>query len=198
MAKQKTVANPPKRLPTKALPTPKKRPTKVVPSARKLPTKADDIGAIDARFLPMLWIYKCNIEAAANGDWNYFFEAEKQGDGLWGGTWCINNNASLKYLREEVQVGHLVLAWQSDRPAAMGLCRMADLPEDGYDISIVLETLMVFQKPINLLKYKRTYPALKNGTGFQQGNAGTLFPTTPEEAKVIFQLCRVPVSLLNG
>lgn len=175
-------------------------PSKVLPKAKpplKLPTKANEVAALDLRFIPPLWIYKCNIESLQNGDWKVFFEREREGDGEWGGTWCIESKTSLKFLREEIQVRDLMLAWQSDRREAVGLCRVADLPDDGGEISIVLKTVMQFANPVKLLPYKKIHDAIKHGKGFQPGG-GTLFATTSPEAKVILRLCGVPASLLWG
>ena len=176
-----------KNLSPKALPQAKKLPTKFIPKE----TDEFELGP-----LPVLWIYKCNIASPHNGDWTYFFE-ELGGCSEWGGTWSIDSNASLQFLREEIQVRDLMLAWQSDRQAAVGLCRVTGLPFDGYETSIFLETLMRFARPIKLLKLKKQYDALAKGRGFQPGG-GTLFATTSAEAKAIFRLCGVPATLLKA
>lgn len=137
-----------------------------------------------------LWVYKCNAKADAQGDWNYFFD-EMDGQGEWGGTWCINNHASRKIIRERLQVGDLVLAWQTDKQAAYGLCRVAALEDHGEETGIVLETVMRFAQPVKLLGWKERSPALENGKAFRQGNAGTIFETTPAEAAEILRICGV-------
>lgn len=125
---------------------------------------------------PTLWVYKCNTnDAHASGDWQVFF---REGSGEWGGSWCIRNHYSLQLLREEIKVGHLVLAWQTDRRAAVGLCRVSELPDDGDHIAICLETVRRFRRPIKLLELKKQYPELANGNAFKQGKLGTLFDTT--------------------
>lgn len=211
MATKKPEATP-KRLPPRTAPTARKLPIKPVakkvklpsrplPMVKKLPIKkVDEIADLDASSLPTLWIYKCNIKSEHRGDWAVFFGAGRRGNGEWGGTWSTDSNASRKRLFEDVQVNDLMLAWQSDRQEAVGLCRVADLPYDhDYhgEISTILETRMVFTKPIKLLKLKKVYPALKYGTGFQPGG-GTIFATTSEEAKLVYQLCGVPASLLTS
>ena len=119
------------------------------------------------------------------------------GEGEWGGTWCINNRASRKIIRERLKVGDLVLAWQSDKQAALGLCRVSELADDGQDIGIVLETVMRFEQPVKLLEWKDHSPALANGKAFRQGNAGTIFETTPAESAEILRICEVGPDILS-
>ena len=138
---------------------------------------------------PKLWIYKCNAnDVQSAGDWNVFFE-DLGGAGQWGGTWCINNGYSRQILLEQMDFDDLVLAWQTDQRAAIGLCRVTDLPNDGEHIAIHLETVKRFREPIRLLALKKQFPALANGIGFKQGKLGTLFDTTADEAKIILKLC---------
>lgn len=146
-----------------------------------------------------LWVYKCNATSSAQGDWDYFFdEVGGQGEGEWGGTWCINNHASRKIIRERLQVGDLVLAWQTDKQAAHGLCRVAALEDDGQEIAIILASVMRFAQPVKLLEWKERSPALANGKAFRKGNAGTIFETTPAEAAEILRICEVDLAVLQG
>lgn len=145
---------------------------------------------------PPLWVYKCNAKADAQGDWDYFFD-EMDGQGEWGGTWCINNHASRKIIREQLQVGDLMLAWQTDKQAAYGLCQVAALEDDGQEIAIILKPVMRFAQPVKLLEWKERSPALANGKAFRQGNAGTIFGTTPAEAAEILRICGVDLAVLQ-
>lgn len=143
--------------------------------------------------MPNLWIYKCNANDEGNhGDWTEFF-SNRGGQGRWGGGWCIKNPGSRKILFEELQIGDFILAWQTDERAAMGLCRVTDLPGEGDDMEIKLETVKRFRPPVRLLSWKRNSSALANGKGFIQGKLGTLFETTEEEASEIMRICNVPV-----
>lgn len=145
-----------------------------------------------------LWVYKCNATSSAQGDWDSFFD-DLGGDreGQWGGTWCINNHASRKIIRERLQVGDLVLAWQTDKQAAYGLCRVAALDDDGQEIAIILAPVMRFAQPVKLLEWKERKPALANGKAFRKGNAGTIFETTPAEAAEILRICEVDLAVLQ-
>lgn len=143
-----------------------------------------------------LWVYKCNATSSAEGEWDYFFD-DVGGEGEWGGTWCINNHASRKIIRERLQVGDLVLAWQTDKQAAYGLCRVAALEDHGDDTGIILETLMRFAQPVKLLEWKERSPALADGKAFRKGNAGTIFETTPAEATEILRICEVDLAVLR-
>jgi serine/threonine protein kinase len=108
-----------------------------------------------------LWVYKCRSTSdAAEGDWNYFFE-EMDGRGEWGGTWVTRSASSLKSIREKLQVGDLVLAWQTDKRWALGLCRVIALPRDGDEVAIELEAVTRFAQPVKLLDYRDEMPAVR-------------------------------------
>ena len=142
-----------------------------------------------------LWVYKCNRSAESQGDWDEFFDCIVCG--IWGGTWATTNSSSLKIIREEMQVGDLVLAWQSDKRLAIGLCRVKDLTEDGEKTHIVLDTIERFTIPVNLLKFKKGNRALMSGKAFRQGQMGTIFETTPDEAKEILRICGVKTLVIQ-
>ena len=101
--------------------------------------------------MPKMWIYKCNTNDEGNhGDWTEFFSS-RRGRGGWGGGWCIRNAGSRIILFEEMQIGDLILAWQTDARAAMGLCRVIDLPGEGDEREIQMETIKRFNPPVRLL-----------------------------------------------
>lgn len=136
-----------------------------------------------------LWVYKCNINDDYNqGDWEEFFD-QRGGKGEWGGTSCIRNPSSVRLIREELKKHDLVLAWQTNRHAAIGLCRVVALKPRGDEIALVLASVSRFAKPIKLLKFKSSNPAPRRGSAFVQGRQGTLFETTHDEAQEILRLC---------
>ena len=136
-----------------------------------------------------LYVYKCNSNDEDNqGDWNHFFDRQK-GRGRWGGTWCIRNPCSAKILRERLQVGDYILAWQTNERAAYGICLVERLPVKGNEITIHLKLIERFDPPVRLLSHKKTVPALANGSAFVQGKLGTLFDTASDEAASILELC---------
>ena len=138
-----------------------------------------------------LWVYKCNATDPNNegqGDWDYFFK-KMRGRGRWGGTDCIFNPSSRQILLEEMKKGDLVLAWQTDRRVAIGLCVVDLLQIMGGEANIHLKKLMVFPGSVAILGHKKSSRALAEGKAFVQGKLGTLFETTPEEAQEIARLC---------
>ncbi len=144
---------------------------------------------------PPLWVYKCNSFSAAGGHWDHFFD--HIGNGRWGGTHCIKNRASVKIIHERLQVGDLVLAWQTNERAALGLCRVSDLRWNGADIEIFLQVVQRFPSPVPLLRWKKKSPALEKGKAFQPANVGTLFETTAAEAREILRICNVPLHVAH-
>jgi predicted RNA-binding protein with PUA-like domain len=137
--------------------------------------------------MPKLWVYKCNSGSSAQGDWERFFE--DGGAGEWGGTEYIRNASSTHIVREELSPGDLVLAWQSDRQSALGLCRVTKLKHEQNEVWIILDTVCRFDNPVKLLSFKKQSRALRNGLAFVQGRQETIYPTTPEEANEILRLC---------
>ncbi len=137
-----------------------------------------------------LWVYKCNSQSAVGGHWKDFFSRSEPGP--WGGTHCINSAASRKIIRKHLQVGDYILAWQTDEKVAWGLCRVVELRREGTDIRILLQAVQRFPSPIPLLDWKKKSPALAAGIAFQPAKVGTLFATTPEEAREIRRICCVP------
>src|SRR6266545_5406345 len=112
-----------------------------------------------------LWVYKCNARnpprRVVSGDWEDFFAGGTQ---EWGSTQTIGSAVSLRILREEMSVGDLVLAVQTDRRAAVGLCRVAELidyADDGrMERDLILEPVQLFERPVRLHELKKTRPAL--------------------------------------
>lgn len=143
-----------------------------------------------------LWVYKCNSKdlphQASYGNWDDFFD--DPGDGSWGGTWGIKNAASVKFLREEIGRDDLVLAYQTDRRKAVGLCRVKKLVKHGEgEVDIYLTPVKRLVPPVDILKLKRRVAAIANGRAFQQGCIQTIFKTTAKEAAAILHACGMTV-----
>jgi hypothetical protein len=165
-------------------------------SAKRLPQRIVEIShdarsnSANPRPIPPLYVFKCNVKDPSAGDWSYFFDKMK-GRGRWGGTWCIKNSASRNILLNRLRVGDLILAWQSDKQVACGLCRVSKLKTNRKDTSVFLATISRFDPPVRLLAFKAVYPGLANGKAFQQGRMGTLFDTTRAEAQAILAGCGI-------
>jgi hypothetical protein len=107
----------------------------------------------------------------------------------------MRSRESLDILWNKMASGDLVLAWQTDRRAAVGLCRVSRF-DDWTDRSgteqreMILELLgEPFSPPIPLLDLRKTDPAVARVRAFEQGFAGTLYETTPREAQVLLRTC---------
>ena len=141
-----------------------------------------------ARVLPPLWVYKNNAQQL--GNWEYFFDGPQPDD--WGGSETIHNHESLDILWNRMARGDQVLAWQTDRRAALGLCRVVDLDDKSVlgERRIILEGSR-FQTPVRLLDMRKADPtgALARVRAFAQGHVGSLYETTSSEARVLLRAC---------
>ena len=104
---------------------------------------------------------------------------------------------SLGILRTRMQVGDLILCWQTDRKVAVGLCRVFELPkcidQDGtVQVEMVLKLIgQPFDPTVPLLTIKKTDPRIEAVRAFQPGFAATLYETTPQEATDLLKVCGV-------
>jgi hypothetical protein len=152
-----------------------------------------------------LWVYKCNNRQHEHqiswGDWRDFFRLAKGRPLDWGGTGYIGSGSSLRIIRHEMQPGDLVLAWQTDRREAVGLCRVHDLrPSEGDDEiewEIILEPVEEFDPPVKLAAMKKRDPALAAVKAVRAGLIATLYGTTYVEARVLLDRCGVDPIVLE-
>ena len=97
-----------------------------------------------------------------------------------------------------------MLAIQTDRRAAMGLCRVAEFDDyrgaDGrWERDVILESLRRFHPPVRLYELKKAQRALTQVKALQQGPVQTLYATTPREARILLEACGVePGMLIRG
>ena len=87
--------------------------------------------------------------------------------------------------------GDLILAWQSDLAAAVGLCEVVGWEKSsGEGTDLVLRPIEVFTRPVRLHDLKKTtHPELKTVASLKQGNAATIYPTTAKEARTLLAAC---------
>lgn len=145
-----------------------------------------------------LWVYKCNARVRSNtiasGDWDDFFaEFNQTGKPVeWGGSATMRSPASLKFLWERMKPGDLVLAWQTDRRAAVGLCRVSSLRDsvsrDGNQREMLLSLIgEPFSPPVPLLDLRRRDRDLARVRAFRKGQVQTLYETSTDEARVLLR-----------
>lgn len=139
--------------------------------------------------LKELWVYKCNTNSPQQGDWNYFFSGYKGG---WGSKGDFGGRSRRMFL-EEITPGDLVLAYQTDDEAAIGLCRVERFSsQGGQREKVFLKPLKRFRNPIKLHELKKKSPALARVRALRNGSAqGALHATTPEEALELLDACGV-------
>ncbi|HSH59559.1 MAG TPA: DUF3883 domain-containing protein [Acidimicrobiales bacterium] len=147
--------------------------------------------------LPPLWVYKCNANdhspQISRGDWLEFYT--KYDGGEWGGSTTMASHASLDILWNRMRPGDLVLAWQTDRRHAVGLCTVNRLDDwtdsDGEaQRDMILESHgEVFSPPVPLLDLRKTDHQLASVRCFRQGQVSTLYETSAGEARILLKAC---------
>lgn len=138
-----------------------------------------------------LWVYKCNAEKGPHqsswGDWNDFFSNPR--DGRWGGSWGIKNPISLDILWHRMKPGDLVLAYQTDKQAAIGLCRLERFIDQYGEREMVLKPMERFARSVKLHALKKTNPALAQVRALRRGIIQTLYETSRGEARALLVAC---------
>ncbi len=154
--------------------------------------------------LPPLWVYKCNANdrnpRIARGDWLEFFTIYDGGE--WGGSTTMASHTSLDILWNRMSPGDLVLAWQTNRRRAVGLCtveRFDDwVDDDGREQrDMILQSVgEPFSPPVPLLDLRRTNPQLASVRCFQQGKVSTLYETSASEERMLLRACGISLTAL--
>jgi hypothetical protein len=135
-----------------------------------------------------LWVYKCNVlnlpHQGGWGDWAEVFN--QQGPVPWGGSETMRSTSSLHILWEEMAPGDVVLAYQTDQQAAVGLCVVEDLVDyvddlDAPQREMILRPIERFPQPVKIHQLKRGDPVLEGAAALRSGFPQTLYRTTPEE-----------------
>jgi hypothetical protein len=148
-----------------------------------------------------LWVYKCrnnkNTRFSAYGNWDEVF-AQPWTPKPWGGAWATERSGGKEIFDNEIQVGDLVLAWQSGK-GAVGLCEVTGRTRSKqHGTDIVLVAIEQFPKPVNLHETKRsTMPELAAVPALKQGNAGTIYRTTAREARLLLKACGAKTRLVR-
>jgi predicted RNA-binding protein with PUA-like domain len=160
-----------------------------------------------------LYVYKCrnnpNTEYSAFGNWEDVFAVSEPT--RWGGSWATENAMSIRIFEEELKATDLVLAWQTDKKAAIGVAEVVgfedvdeevtfvDEREDGSVVEteevmsfqhVLLQARERFPQPVRLHDLKKTtFPELTNVSALKQGNVATVYRTTPWEAHMLLKAC---------
>jgi hypothetical protein len=143
-----------------------------------------------------LWVYKCNAlnlpHQVAWGDWEEVFSQPHARE--WGGSETMRSPSSLHILWEEMAPGDVILAYQTDQQAAVGLCVVEDLVDyiddlDAPQREMILRPIERFLQPVKLHQRKHADPVLARATALRPGFPQTLYPTTAEEATALLAAC---------
>jgi hypothetical protein len=143
-----------------------------------------------------LWVYKCNAlnlpHQVAWGDWDEVFSGKRNTE--WGGSQTMRSTASLHILWEEMTPGDVILAYQTDLQAAVGLCQLTDLvdyvDQDGEpQREMWLRPIERFPQPVKIHQLKGADPVLAGARALRSGWPQTLYATTPQEAAALLAAC---------
>ena len=139
-----------------------------------------------------VWLVKCK---GGRGGWHWhsYFDNEA-GDWsrseAWGNRNWIRSTSSMKRIREEVAKGDLVVCYQVEERAILGLTQMAacgtdDPPGSGYYNTITLVSAskaLKLNRPLTVFELRATGCDPKS---FRPGSLGTVFPISDSELKGI-------------
>ena len=147
-----------------------------------------------------LWVYKCKNDPGtqnlAYGNWSTVFKRPWKNT-PWGGAWVTGKPDGKIIFDDDIQKGDLVVAWQTDKGHAVGLCEVVGWKAskvDGRDL--VLLPVEEFDPPVRLHDLKRTtHPKLATVSALKPGNVATIYRTSRSEARLILQACRASTPL---
>ncbi len=140
-----------------------------------------------------LFVYKCRNDPetrfSAYGDWeSMVFEPNQTTP--WGGSWATNRASSKRLFEEEIKKGDLILAWQTNKKSAIGVCEVTGLKKTSRGQELVIRPIERFPSPVRLHELKKTtFPELQNIAALKQGNVATLYETSREEAWQLLKAC---------
>ena len=137
-----------------------------------------------------LFVYKCRNDPetrfSAYGDWeSMVFEPNETT--RWGGSWATNKK---RLFEEEIKRGDLILAWQTDKSGAIGVCEVESIEDSPRGNELVIRPVEHFSSPVRLHELKKTtFLELQNISALKQGHVATLYETTRDEAWLLLKAC---------
>lgn len=137
-------------------------------------------------------MYKCNARDDPNritsgGDWDDFFAKSREHE--WGGTDTIKGRKSRKIMRECMHSGDIIFAYQTDKRAAIGYCRLRRFIKKNNRIRMILKKIKRFKQPIKLHELKKSNAALRRVRALQRRGTETLYEVSYQEARTLFSVC---------
>ncbi|HVL40315.1 MAG TPA: EVE domain-containing protein [Fimbriimonadaceae bacterium] len=142
--------------------------------------------------MTQLFVYKCRNDPqthfAAYGDWETVFSSDA--NIRWGGSWATNSASSKRLFEEEIKKGDLILAWQSDKRGAVGVCEVRRFEYTSRGQELVIRPIERFPSLVRLHELKKTtLPELQTVAALKQGNVATLYETSRDEARLLLTAC---------
>ncbi len=142
--------------------------------------------------MTQLYVYMCRNDPetsfAAYGDWGEVFPSDAAT--RWGGSWATNKASAKELFEQIVQPGDLVLASQTDKHGAVGVCEVEAIEDSSRGNELVLRPIERFLRPVRLHELKKTtFPKSQTGAALKQGNVATLYETSPDEALLLLTAC---------
>jgi hypothetical protein len=140
-------------------------------------------------------LYKCNREGGPAGYWGDWqrmvFSDNKPTE--WGGHYSTRSPQVARAITEDLSVGDLVAAYQTDDKEVVVICRVVKLDGQSEDIKIYLEPIFEAATPLRLHEAKQgtpleTAPAVKSRV--------MLTEMSRTEAGELMRLLGAPASLL--
>lgn len=147
---------------------------------------------------PRFWLYKNNAQEGGpsgySGDWGPdVFEPGETVE--WGGHYSTRSLEVAKYLNEDVRVGDVIVAYQTDDKAIVGFCRLERITGPLNDKRLWL-------RPLHQLTTPLLIHSVKKGTKLEHSVAINgpvmLRKLDSTEMQVILKLAGAPSALLRG
>jgi hypothetical protein len=139
-----------------------------------------------------VWLYKWNdrgqFHAGLGRNWRLAFE---QGGRHTGHGFA---NPVGRALIAKVQAGDLIIAYQTDQRAAIGICRVVGVVPEGDEPAVQFEPTLLFANAVKLHELKRSVPELQAVQALRQGPVQSFYELTPGEARTVLAACGVDVN----
>jgi predicted RNA-binding protein with PUA-like domain len=139
-----------------------------------------------------VWVYKCNRNeqafARAFGDWDEVFRDSKVKQ--WGGSRCTGNTVSKHIMNDLMRAGDLVLAYQTNDRALVGVCRLTRIAGERNERILFLKPLHRFDPAISIHGLKEQVPELRSVSAFSNTRfPQTVYEVSPQESRILGRVC---------
>ena len=144
------------------------------------------------------WLYKCNVDGGPAGFWGDWRSMvfNRKGPVGWGGHYSTRSPEVAKHLDNDVTVGDVVVAYQTDEREVVGFCTVVAIkPSRHGGMELRLQPIAVLRKGFRIHD-------LKAGTPLASSSAVNgrvmLRELEPAEMRVLVSLAGAPARVLRG